>query len=142
MGVKMRKRAISVEKKVYFFLKKIRKSILEQSGKWIEQFLSYVQAALKAGAKMQYPMGSSDPCPVWRSMLKNSCYNEQNEWGEADAHEMTYYKFGGSTQNLKNIASKQMLEIATFSLGLQSRPIKVRIYLLKWELLNLCHPLT
>ena len=91
---------------------------------------------------MQYPMGSSDPCPVWRSMLKNSCYNEQNEWGEADAHEMTYYKFSGSTQNLKNIASKQMLEIATFSLGLQSRPIKVRIFLLKWELLNLCHPLT
>ena len=67
---------------------------------------------------MQYPMGSSDPCPVWRSMLKNSCYNEQNEWGEADAHEMTYYKFSGSTQNLKNIACKKMLEIVTFSLGL------------------------
>ena len=58
-------------------------------------------------------------------MLKNSCYNEQNEWGEADAHEMTYCKFSGSTQNLKNIACKQILEIATFSLELVFNPYKI-----------------
>ena len=38
---------------------------------------------------------------------------------------MTYCKFSGSTQNLKNMACKQILEIVTFSLGLVFNPYKV-----------------